>query len=68
MFSTLLAVVRDNKIELLEDATIPNGTHALVTLLTKPDDLEFWRRASQESLDAVWNNEEDDVYAQILKE
>jgi hypothetical protein len=26
----------------------------------------FWLQASQSSLDAVWNNDEDDVYAQLL--
>jgi hypothetical protein len=25
----------------------------------------FWLQASQSSLDAVWNNDEDDVYAQL---
>jgi hypothetical protein len=26
----------------------------------------FWLQASQSSLDAVWNNDEDDVYARLL--
>jgi hypothetical protein len=26
----------------------------------------FWLQASQSSLDAVWHNDEDDVYAQLL--
>ena len=67
MFSTLPAVVRNNKIELLEEVTIPDGTHVLVTLLAKADNSEFWQTASHESLDAVWNYEDGDVYAQILK-
>ena len=67
MSSTLPAVVRNSKIEFLEEVTIPNGTHVLVTLLAKADDSEFWQTASHESLDAVWNYEDDAVYAQILK-
>ncbi|MBD2487648.1 MULTISPECIES: hypothetical protein [Nostocales] len=65
MLKTLWATVRQGKIELLESAELPEGTKVLVTLL--PDDEnEFWLQASQKSLDAVWDNTEDDVYAQLL--
>ncbi|NJM47136.1 MAG: hypothetical protein HC860_14030 [Alkalinema sp. RU_4_3] len=30
------------------------------------EETEFWLQASQVSLDSVWNNDEDDVYAQLL--
>jgi hypothetical protein len=30
------------------------------------DETQFWLQASQTSLEAVWNNDEDDVYAQLL--
>ncbi|MEL6488451.1 MAG: hypothetical protein AAFQ95_00685 [Cyanobacteria bacterium J06621_3] len=30
------------------------------------EDSLFWQQASQTSLDAVWDNTEDDVYAQLL--
>jgi hypothetical protein len=34
---------------------------------TQPDtETVFWLQARQSSLDAVWNNDEDDVYAQLL--
>ncbi len=66
MLKTIWATVRDGKIELLELADLPEGTRVLVTLL--PDhEAEFWLQASQTSLDAVWNNVEDDVYAQLLQ-
>jgi len=32
------------------------------------DDQEFWLSASEESLDAIWGNEEDDVYAKLLEQ
>lgn len=65
MLKTLWATVRQGKIELLESAELPEGTKVLVTLL--PDDEnEFWLQASQKSLDAVWDNAEDDIYAQLL--
>lgn len=68
MLNTLWAVVRGEKIELLEKAVIPEGTKVLVTILTTDNESEFWLKASQVSLDTIWNNTEDDVYAQLLKE
>ncbi|MCI2430784.1 hypothetical protein LM602_06155 [Candidatus Acetothermia bacterium] len=66
MLKTLPAIIHEGKIELLEHVDLPEGTRVLVTLL--PDDeTEFWLRASQVSLDTIWDNAEDDVYAQLLK-
>jgi len=66
MLRTLWATVRQGKIELLESAELPEGVRVLVTVL--PDDeAEFWLQASQTSLDAVWDNAEDDVYAQLVQ-
>lgn len=65
MLKTLWATVREGKIELLESEELPEGTKVLVTLL--PDDeTEFWLQTSQTSLSSVWDNTEDDVYAQLL--
>lgn len=65
MLKTLWATVRQGKIELLEFSELPEGAKVLVTLL--PDEeAEFWLQASQTSLDRVWDNTEDDVYAQLL--
>lgn len=66
MLKTIRATVREGKIELLESAELPEGTRVLVTLLSDDED-EFWLQASQPSLDSVWNNVEDDVYAQLLQ-
>lgn len=65
MLRTFWATVRQGEIELLESAELPDGGRVLVTLL--PDDeAEFWLQASQTSVDAVWNNAEYDIYAQLL--
>ncbi len=67
MLNTVWAVVHEGKIELLEHVELPEGSKVLVTLL--PDeDSQFWRRTSQVSLDTIWDNAEDDVYAQLLEE
>ncbi|MBE9138805.1 hypothetical protein IQ254_16660 [Nodosilinea sp. LEGE 07088] len=66
MLKTLWATVRQGKIELIEPEELPEGMRVLVTVL--PDDeAEFWLKASQTSLDTVWNNAEDDIYAQLLQ-
>jgi len=66
MLKTLWATVRQGKIELLESAELPEGSRVLVTLL--PDnETEFRLQASQTSIDAVWDNPEDEVYAQLLQ-
>ena len=66
MLTTLWATVRNGKIELLDLTELPEGTKAIVTLL--PDDeTDFWLQSSQTSLDAIWNNAEDEVYAQLLQ-
>jgi len=67
MMQTLWAVIHGGKIELAEPADLPEGAKVLVTLL--PDnESRFWTDASQKSLAAIWDNAEDDAYAQLLKE
>ena len=67
MLKTLWAVIHEGKIELLEHTDLPEGTKVLVTFLPN-DETEFWQHTSQVSLDAIWDNPEDDVYGQLLKE
>ncbi|MBR8832304.1 MAG: hypothetical protein N5P05_002013 [Chroococcopsis gigantea SAG 12.99] len=67
MLKTLWARVQQGKIELLESADLPEGVRVLVTLLPH-DGAELWLQASQTSLDAVWDNPEDDVYGELLQE
>jgi hypothetical protein len=59
------AIVREGRIELLEEVEIPEGTEVLVTPLA--DENGFWLSASESSLDPVWDNTEDDVYAELLE-
>jgi hypothetical protein len=64
MLNTVRAIVTGGQIRLLEELEIPEGTEVLVTPLL--DESAFWLGASQTALDKVWNNEEDDVYAELL--
>lgn len=63
---TIRATVRDGKIELLEQAELPEGTNVLVTLLSE-DEADFWLQTSHVSLATIWDNAEDDVYIELLK-
>jgi hypothetical protein len=61
------AVVREGKIELTEKVELPEGAKVLVTNLPTEDDSQFWMEASESALGDVWDNPEDDVYAQLLE-
>ena len=63
MPSTVWAVVHEGKIVTPGEVDAPS-TRALVTLLVE-DEADFWQAASSASLDEVWDNEEDDVYAAL---
>lgn len=67
MIKTIWGNVKQGKIELLESADLEEGMPVLVTFI--PDDqFKFWLQASQISLNAVWDNIEDDIYGEFLKE
>ena len=66
MLNTLRGIIREGKVQLLEHVNLPDGTKVLVTPLT--DESQFWVDASQISLEAIWDNAEDDVYGQLLQE
>ena len=66
MLNTVWAVVHDGKIETDDAVDAPEGTRALVTLLVE-EDTDFWYAASSPSLDAIWDNEADGVYAELLE-
>jgi len=65
MQERIRAVVNDGRIEPLEKLDVPNGTEVLVTILSNGDD--FWLNVSEQSLKAIWDNSEDDVYAELLE-
>jgi len=65
MLSTVRAVVRDGKIELLEPIYLMDGIQVLVTLLTD-EEYTFWQGASSSALGQIWDNDQDDIYAELL--
>lgn len=68
MLNAVWGVVRDGKIETLENTSLPEGARVLVTVMQDiNEDAVFWRRLSEESLKKIWDNPEDDVYAELLK-
>ena len=67
MLKTVWAVIREGRIELLEPVQLPEGTKLLVTLLNDHDEQQFWLQVSESALADVWDNTEDDVYAELLK-
>ena len=66
MSNSIRAIAREGRIELLEKVELREGTEVLVTPLVEETD--FWLKASGNSIDAIWDNSEDDVYAKLLEE
>jgi len=67
MLKTVWGVVRGGKIELLEKVNLPEDAKALITILSSPDESNFWLRVSQPALAEVWDNPQDDVYGKLLE-
>lgn len=65
MMNTVWAVVQDGKILPEEPVELRDGQRVLVTILTDEED-KFWLDVAGPALDAIWNNDEDDVYAELL--
>lgn len=63
---TVWATVQAGQIRLVENIDLPEGTTLLVTVLPEGED-RFWSQASEKSLAAIWDNAEDDGYAQLLQ-
>jgi hypothetical protein len=57
-----------NKIEIAEQTSLPEGARLVITVLLPDEDKDFWLRASEPSLVAIWNHPQDDAYAQLLAE
>ena len=65
MMNSIWATIQGGRIEPVEPLEFPEGAKVLVTVL--PDEeTDFWAGASESSLADVWDNTEDDVYAQLL--
>jgi hypothetical protein len=68
MLTTVWGVVKGGKIELVEKVNLPEDAKALVTIMPAADESNFWLGVSQPALAEVWDNPQDDVYGQLLKE
>lgn len=67
MLKPVAAVVRGGKIELLEPVPLTEGTQLLVTMLSNGEERRFWGGVSDHAVRQVWENPEDDVYADLLQ-
>ena len=65
MQERIRAVVNEGRIEPLEKLDVPDGTQVVITVLSNGDD--FWLKASEPALKDIWDNPEDDVYAELLE-
>ena len=67
MLKTVWGTIKNGKIELLEPVPLEEGAKLLVTLFSEDSEQQFWLQVSTASLENVWNNTEDDIYAELLQ-
>ena len=65
MQERIRAIINHGKIQPLDDVSLPEGTELIVTVVSNGDN--FWLNASEPSLEAIWNNPEDEVYGELLE-
>ena len=71
MSNTLVAVIKNGKIELLEPIVIPEGTKLLVTLLpqeTSSENKQNWTNFSLQGLEKAYGEDEPEYSLDLLKE
>ncbi len=72
MLETIEAVIdMQGQVQLLEKIKLTKKHRALVTILGETDyfidENDFFTSASNSKSDEIWNNEEDDIYAELLE-
>jgi len=67
MLRTVWGIVKRGKIEPLEEVNLPEDAKALITILSAPEESNFWLGVSQPALAEVWDNPQDDVYGKLLE-
>jgi hypothetical protein len=58
-------IVKDGGFSYRRNSRVPEDTELPLAELSSDDD--FWLRASEQSLRAIWDNSEDDIYAILLQ-
>lgn len=66
MLTTVRAIVREGKIQLLESVNLPEGSELLVTIISEDESI-FWANASLSSLQQIWDHPDEDVYGELLE-
>ncbi len=72
MLETVEAVIdTQGQVQLLEKIKLTKNHRALVTILGETDyffdENDFFTTASSSKSDEIWNNDEDDIYAELLE-
>ncbi len=64
---TLQAHFDGRHILLDEPYELEPNTKLVISVIDMKDESDFWQAASSSSLDDIWDNTEDDVYAELLE-
>ena len=66
MLRSIQAEYKGGQFLLTDDVIIPENASVFISFIDKSND-DFFLDASEISLDKIWNNDEDDIYEQLLK-
>ena len=66
MITTIEAQYKQGQVLINNDVIIPDNTTIYVSFKDSTED-DFFLKASESSLENLWNNIEDDIYEQLLK-
>lgn len=66
MLKTIQAEYLHGQVLLTNKVNIPDNTPIFISYIDDSND-DYFLKASESSLDVIWNNNEDDIYEQLLK-
>ncbi len=65
MMNSYWAKLIEGQIKLLEPIEVHEGARLLISVVLESDDSSNWQAAQMSSMKAVWDNPDDDIYAQL---
>ena len=66
MTTTVNAIYEDGKLVLPAPLSLPEKSHVRVTIESSDSEREAWLKHSESSLTKVWDNDDDDVFNELL--
>ncbi|MGI8964892.1 MAG: antitoxin AF2212-like protein [Limisphaerales bacterium] len=66
MTTTVNAIYENGKLVLPAPLSLPEKSHVRVTIESSDSEREAWLKQSESSLMKVWDNDDDDIFNELL--